>query len=166
MFFVWVFFGRTLVSRFFLKTMIVSRYCLKFLFSKNCSQCKKGALVKNNLSVWDCNCCYLFLDSKSFFMSVSRWHFILKSMKVYFAKVGNISQIYLFFSWSFKFFIPPFMFRLVLLFAVLLLCVLLSIVVLLQYWCVYIKQRFFIFFNESFGRCWKRRIRVLVDLIG
>ena len=80
MFFVWVFFGRTLVSRFFLKTMIVSRYCLKFLFSKNCSQCKKGALVKNNLGVWDCNCCYLFLDSKSFYMSVSRWHFILKSI--------------------------------------------------------------------------------------
>ena len=106
MFFVWVFFGRTPVSRFFLETMIVSRYCLKFLFSKNCSHCIKDALVKNNMSIWGCNCCYLFLDSKSFFMSVSRWNFILKSMKVYFAKVGNISQIYLFFSWSFKFFYP------------------------------------------------------------
>ena len=76
---------------FFLETMIVSRYCLKFLFSKNCSHCIKDALVKNNMTIWGCNCCYIFLDSKSFFMSVSRWHFILKSMKVYLAR----SVIYL-----------------------------------------------------------------------
>ena len=56
-------------------------YCLQILpeilSSKNCSYCIKGSLVKMIFTSGAGIVVTFFLDSNSFFISVSRWHFII-----------------------------------------------------------------------------------------
>ena len=68
------------ILKIFLDIIIVSIYCLKFLSSKNYSYRMKEALVKIVLASGAQIKVTIFLDSKSFFISASRWHFILKSI--------------------------------------------------------------------------------------
>ena len=57
---------------------MVSRYCLKILSSKSCSYWMKGAFVKIIFGLGDGIAEPAAINH--FFISVSRWHFILKSI--------------------------------------------------------------------------------------
>lgn len=74
----------TPIRSFFLDTIIVSRYYLKFISKRICSYWMKGAFVKMILASGLLGIvavgAWTFFDSKSFFRSVSRWYFILKSI--------------------------------------------------------------------------------------
>ena len=70
----------TTIIKIFFETIIVSAYCLKFLSSKDCLYWIKDAYVKIIFASGAPISVTLFFDSNNFFMSVSRWHFILKSI--------------------------------------------------------------------------------------
>ena len=74
------------MNRIFLETIMVSRYCLKFLYSKSCSYWIKGAFIKVILASGGGSpdpAAKTFFDSNNFFKSVSvfKENFFSRSMK-------------------------------------------------------------------------------------
>ena len=103
----------TPILKIFLETIMVSRYCLQTLSNKNCLYWIREGFVKIVFASGDPIVVTFFLDLKSFFMSVSRWHVILKSiLRGKFAFPKSIKYLIgilwtnSFFSWFWYFVIP------------------------------------------------------------